>query len=168
MDDAREYEKAELEARYRESVAELAFGEDADALGGLTLDRSFARSSDTVACGKAEVLLRLLAVWAAENRSEGAGNKARARKGLCDPCGVRQWYAASDHSNVPPRITARRVLAQPMRNGPHEFNSYCSRGSESNPLWTAELYAAVSVLEHARFQCASVAACTCKCADDCH
>lgn len=42
-DDAREYEKAELEARYREQVAELAYGEDADALGGLTLDRNFAR-----------------------------------------------------------------------------------------------------------------------------
>ena len=44
IDDAREYEKAELEARYREQVAELAFGEDAEALGGLTLDRNFARS----------------------------------------------------------------------------------------------------------------------------
>ena len=76
-DDAQEYEKAELEARYREQVAELAFGEDADALGGLTLDRSFARSSETSACGKAEVLLRLLAVWAAENKHDSAGNKAR-------------------------------------------------------------------------------------------
>ena len=45
IDDAREYDKAELEARYREQVAELAYGEDAEALGGLTLDRNFARST---------------------------------------------------------------------------------------------------------------------------
>ena len=78
IQDAREYEKAEMEARYREQVAELAFGEDADALGGLTLDRNFARSSETSACGKAEVLVRLLAVWATENTRDLAGNKARA------------------------------------------------------------------------------------------
>lgn len=64
----------ELEAEYRERVAELAFGEDAAELGGLLLDNNLQRNCDTSSCGKAGVLLRLLALW----KSEGQGNKVRA------------------------------------------------------------------------------------------
>ncbi|KAK9838111.1 hypothetical protein WJX81_001965 [Elliptochloris bilobata] len=70
IDDPQRYELAEIDTRYREQVAELAFGEDAEELGGLTLDHNFSRSSDTAACGKVVVLLRLLAVWASEGNNK--------------------------------------------------------------------------------------------------
>ncbi|GBF92726.1 hypothetical protein Rsub_05095 [Raphidocelis subcapitata] len=53
---------------YERRVAELAFGEDADELGGLIAGgRDWMQLTDTEHCGKMSVLLSLLAIWHSQN-----------------------------------------------------------------------------------------------------
>jgi len=87
VEDPEQQDRAEYETGFRERVAELAFGDDADELGGLMRDNSIARNSDASACGKVTVLLRLLALWASEDLS----NKVRGRGRRPTP--LRFWYA---------------------------------------------------------------------------
>jgi hypothetical protein len=117
VEDPEQQDRAEDETGFRERVAELAFGDDADELGGLMLDNSFARNSDASACGKVTVLLRLLALWASEDLS----NKVRGQGWGPKPCLTGMHPKGSDaHSRSAESVTGcvdvrktGRVPAQP-------------------------------------------------------